>query len=102
MAKLKNLGPEGASREKIRHRIVEYPEGFFVLDYRATLAGFINSGRCSENGLSNEALKSMAGHDPDGDNLVVFSLAIYSDYRKRGFSRYLLDAYLRFARRSGK
>jgi ribosomal protein S18 acetylase RimI-like enzyme len=96
------FGAEGASKEKIRRRIVEYPDGFFVLEYRAIQIGFINSGCCTALNLADEALKSMVDHDPEGDKLVIFSLAIHPEYQKRGFSKILLDTYLRFARRSGK
>lgn len=87
-------GDEAATREKIKKRIREYPEGFIVQEHDGVMAGFINCGATDDVDLASEAFKDLAGHDPDGRHIVIFSVVVHPDFQGRGFAGLLLDAFV--------
>lgn len=95
-------GAEGATRERIQKRIVEYPQGFLVAERFGQVVGFVNSGSTHKDDISDEALKDLVGHDPDGRHMVIFSLAVQPDLRKRGISKYLLRQFIQRSQALGK
>ncbi|MBN1533907.1 MAG: GNAT family N-acetyltransferase [Spirochaetes bacterium] len=95
-------GPEGATRERIEMRIHRYPEGFLVAAQGGLIVGFINSCATRRDELSGEELKDMVGHETDGENMVVFSLAVDPPCRGLGYSTMLMREFIGTARRLGK
>lgn len=91
-------GSYGAPYERIARRIQEYPQGFLVAELSGHIVGFINSGAFDQDDISNEALKDLEGHNPDGRNLVIFSLAVDPAFQKKGFSKKLLMRFIDNAR----
>ena len=67
---------EAALERSIRTRQRLYPEGFLVAELAEQIVGFINSGATDRVDLADEAFKDMVGHDPDGANIVIFSVAV--------------------------
>ena len=57
---------------------------------RGRVIGFINSGATDEEDLSDEEFKAMVGHDDNGSNIVIFSVAVDPAFQKTGVSRQLL------------
>lgn len=90
-----SYGPEGAPRERIARRIDLYPQGFLVAELHEQIAGFVNSGATNKDDLSDEALKDMVGHDAEGKNIVIFSLAVDPKYRDKGISKLLMKEFIR-------
>ena len=91
----------GASRARIERRIREYPEGFWVAVSGSRVTGFINSGCILRDDISDEQLKDLVGHDPEGRNSVIFSLAVQPEFQGRGIARSLLERFIRESRESG-
>jgi ribosomal protein S18 acetylase RimI-like enzyme len=89
---------EAASYARIAKRAALYPEGFLVLEQGGEVVAFLNSGATRRPDLSREELKDLVDHDPDGDSLVIFSVAVRPDLQGRGLSRPLLEAFLSRAR----
>ena len=87
-------GPEGATRERIERRIASYPQGFLVAELDGPIAGFINSGATHRDDIGDEAFKDMVGHEEDGRNIVVFSLAVRPQSQGRGISRQLMERFI--------
>jgi isopenicillin N synthase-like dioxygenase/ribosomal protein S18 acetylase RimI-like enzyme len=92
----------GATRERIERRIDRYPDGFLVAELAGRVVGFINSGCFLQDDIRNEKLKDLEGHDPRGENLVIFSVAVHPDHRRRGFARELLLRFIANARSQRK
>ena len=93
---------ESAEKETIALRIATFPQGFLVAELGGQLVGMLNSG-CTDNAdLSDEDLKKLMGHDRDGRNLVVFSLAVHPKFQKRGIARQLMLYFFEAARRLKK
>ena len=57
---------------------------------RKGIVGFINSGATGKQDLSDEAFKAMVGHDDNGANIVIFSVAVDPAVQKNGIARQLL------------
>lgn len=85
------LPSEAASPENIKKRINEFPEGFLVAESDQEILGILNCGCVIEEDISEEELKSLIGHDPDGHYMVVFGLAVSPNHRKKGIAFALLD-----------
>lgn len=95
-------GPEGATRERIQIRIRDYPQGFLVGEHNGLILGFINSGSTDKDDITDEALKALVGHKPDGRNIVVFSLAVHPDFQKQGIAAQLMQQFIKHAAEMGK
>jgi len=95
-------GEEAASREKIRKRIVVYPQGFVVLEHDGLVVGFINAGATHSVELCNDQLKELVGHDPEGRHIVIMSVAVHPDHQRKGYANRLLTFFIEKMRRYGK
>lgn len=93
---------EAATREKIKTRIRDYPQGFIVLEAKDEIAGFINSGATHEVDLSSEGFKGLEGHDPAGPYIVILSVVTHPDYRGLGIASKLMHYFLDMMRNMGK
>lgn len=93
---------EAAWTTTILHRIETYPEGFLVAEQDGQVVGQINSGSTHRDDISDEEFKQLVGHDPDGRNMVVFSLSVLPEYRNRGVGGRLLTDFIAQAREMGK
>lgn len=93
---------EAATEEKILKRIKVYPEGFLVAAANDEVIGFVNSGATNKVDLSDESLKDMIGHDPDGRNMVIMSVVVHEKYQGQGTAGLLLKKFISNAKKSGK
>jgi ribosomal protein S18 acetylase RimI-like enzyme len=93
---------EAATRETIQLRIERFPEGFLVAEADGKLVGILNSAATNKEDISDEELKQLIGHDPDGKNLVVFALAVLPEFQKQGIARQLMSRFVEEARQQGK
>ncbi len=96
------LPSEAASEERIQIRINNYPEGFFVALEADVIVGHINSGATNKDDISDEEFKGLTGHEPEGKNIVIFSLAVHPDYQGKGISGKLLHHFISESERMGK
>jgi len=87
-------GDEAATKEKIKNRILTYPEGFIVLEEEKSVAGFINCGACNKVELSDEEFKELVGHDSDGNFIVILSVVVHPDFQGKGYAKLLMDTFI--------
>jgi ribosomal protein S18 acetylase RimI-like enzyme len=85
---------EAASKEKILKRIINYPEGFVVLEINNEIVGFINSGATNEVKLSDEEFKELVGHDPAGKHVVIMSVVVHPDHQGNGYADQLMVHFI--------
>ena len=93
---------EAATKETVRRRIDSFPQGFFVAELNGSVAGMLNSASTNKDDISDEELKQLIGHDPNGRNMVVFALAVLPEYRKQGIARQLMGRFTEEARKLDK
>ncbi len=95
-------GDEAATREKIKTRIEQYPDGFMVLEINNEVAGFINSGCADHVVMSDEAFKELVGHDPKGQHCVVMSVVVHPDFQGQGLAAVLMVNFIQRMKRLKK
>ena len=96
------LPAEAASRESIEKRIKLFPQGFFVAELGGAVVGHINSAATYKNDITAEEFKAMVGHEEDGKNIVVFSVAVLPQHRNRGIAGQLLLRFIEQSRSLNK
>jgi ribosomal protein S18 acetylase RimI-like enzyme len=85
---------EAATKETIKLRLETFPQGFFVAEIDGRVVGILNSGATDKEDISDEGLKQLIGHDPNGKNTVVFALAVLPKFQKRGIARQLMARFV--------
>lgn len=93
---------EAAWTSSLRNRINDYPEGFFVAECDGKIVAQVNSGSTNKDDITDEEFKQLIGHDPDGHNIVIFSLSVHPEYRKRGIAYKLMERFIEQSRDLGK
>jgi ribosomal protein S18 acetylase RimI-like enzyme len=93
---------EAASHETIALRIDRFPQGFLVAQLDRLVIGHINSGATNQDDITDEEFKQLIGHEADGRNIVVFSLAVLPDYQRRGIAAALMEQFVARSRALGK
>jgi len=85
---------EAATKEKIRIRAEQYPEGFLVLESQHNIIGFINSGCANQIEMSDENFKELIGHHADGSNIVIMSVVVDPEFQGQGYSSLLMNHFI--------
>lgn len=93
---------EAASKENIAKRIEQFSDGFFVAEVNGDIIGLINSGATNKEDITDEAFKAMSGHQTDGKNIVIFSVAVVPEFRGKGIARQLMAEFIARSKRLGK
>ncbi|QDU83699.1 Acetyltransferase (GNAT) family protein [Planctomycetes bacterium Pla163] len=93
---------EAASPERVAQRATAFARGFLVAELDGVLFGMANGAASHRPDLADEEFKALVGHEPDGANLVIFSLAVHPDFQGRSLSTPLVNAYLERAREDGR
>ncbi|MBI9079037.1 MAG: GNAT family N-acetyltransferase [Pseudodesulfovibrio sp.] len=93
---------EAAWTSSLEKRINCYPEGFLVAEYDGIIVGQVNSGALHKDDITDEEFKQLIGHDPEGKNIVIFSLSVLPEFQKQGIAGKLLTNFIEHAREMGK
>jgi len=96
------LPEEAAGRETIKLRIDTFSDGFFVAEMDGKVVGILNSAATYKEDISDEELKQLIGHDPQGKNMVVFALAVLPEFQKQGIAYQLMSRFVEEARGRNK
>jgi ribosomal protein S18 acetylase RimI-like enzyme len=89
---------EAATKETMKLRLETFPQGLFVAETAGRVVGILNSGATDKEDISDEELKQLIGHEPDGKNMIVFALAVLPEFQKRGIARQLMARFVEEAR----
>ncbi|WP_319542805.1 N-acetyltransferase [uncultured Pseudodesulfovibrio sp.] len=93
---------EAALTSSLEQRIIEYPEGFFVAELDGRVVGQLNSGSTDKDDITDEEFKQLIGHDPEGKNIVIFSLAVLPEFQHRGIADQMMTAFIKQSRKLDK
>ena len=83
---------EAATLASITMRCTEAGDFFFVLMHKSAVIGFINGTLCEGEEILHD---SMTEHVNTGSTLVIHSVTISSEYRRRGLAKSMLRLYVR-------
>ncbi len=89
---------DAATGEKIEKRIALFPEGFLVAEVDGQVVGMVNSGATDKDDITDDAFKDMTDHTNDGKHIVIFSLAVLSEFQGVGISRELMVKFIEVSR----
>ena len=93
---------EAAWATSITTRIETYPEGYLVAEQDGRIVGHMNSGSTHKDDISDVSFKQLVGHDPDGRNIVVFTLSVLPEHRGKGIAELLLNQFIELSHGLGK
>ena len=87
-----------------QERIKYAAESFLVAVNRKTeeAVGFINALCTNEMTLRDELFTDTSLHNPDGENVMICSVAVLPEYRKQGIAREMMWELLRKQQSLGK
>ncbi len=95
---------EACSKERMFQRVQIAPDLFLVAEDRETgkLVGFLNGIATNEKHLRDEFFTDARAHDPDGENVMLFGLAVLPEYRRQGLAGELVRFYSEAEKRRGR
>ncbi len=91
---------EAAGEEAFAYRIASFPERFFVAEVQGEIIGLVN-GCASNLPFIDDSLFEPQGHEPEGENQMVFGLAVHPLWQNQGIGGALLQKLIVFAREKG-
>lgn len=88
----------------MRERIALAGDSFLAAVDRKTgrMIGFINALCTSEQSLRDELFTDTKLHNPEGENVMICSVAVLPDYRGQGIAREMMREFLSRQQVSGK
>lgn len=93
---------EAATRESFAHRIVTFPECFFVAVHEGEIIGFINGCATNERTIRDEMFEDSSLHTPDGCYQSIFGLDVIERYQRQGIAAELMNHLIEDARMKGR
>ena len=96
------LKTEAASKEEIRSRIETYGDSIWLLDDYGELLAFVIAMPTDERNLSDEMFHGTEYYDPNGDWLMLLSVATHPFQRYRGYAYRVMNQVIEDSRLSGR
>jgi len=93
---------EAASKGNIEVRLSKFSKGFIVGEWEGKIVAHINSGSINKEDITDEEFKGLIGHEDDGKNLVIFSVAVDPEYQRRGIASVMMEEFVKVAREMKK
>jgi len=63
--------------------------------------GHVNSGATNKEDITDEAFKAMVGHEQNGANIVIFSLAVLPEFQRQGIAKQLMLQFIEASKKLG-
>ena len=82
---------EMASPENIHLRVTQAKDYFMVVEHDGKIIGFINGTCVKEEDFEHECMSS---HDPSGRHVVIHSVTVHSEYRRKRIGLMMLRKYV--------
>lgn len=93
---------KAATYEAFEYRLKNFPEWFFKAEYNGKIVGLIDGSVSNNTYITDDLYEADGGFDKDGENLLIFGLAVHPDFRKRGVAHKLMKRALYEAKQAGK
>ena len=82
---------EAASPDSIARRVEAFPQCFWLWEEEGRILAFINGMATNRRDLADEMYHDASLHDPQGEWLMIFSVATHPDFRHQGRSSALME-----------
>ena len=93
---------KAASREAFLFRLTHYPQWFLKASIGRKTAGLINGCPSDQKYITDNLYLAESTFNLQGENLLIFGLAVHPEFRKLGIAHALMDHILKAAREGGK
>ena len=93
---------QAAKIEAFRYRLNKFPQWFFKAEIDGKIVGLVNGSSSDHKFITDDLYLADGEFDEDGDNLLIYGLAVHPDYRKKGVAHELLLHILCVAKARGK
>lgn len=93
---------KAASREAFEYRLNNFPRWFYKAEYKGRIVGLIDGSPSNKKYITDDLYQADGGFDENGENLLIFGLAVHPDFRKNGIAHKLMKHILSIAKERGK
>ncbi len=100
--KLSFSSEKAASREAFGYRLNSFPQWFFKAEYKGRIVGLIDGSPSKQKYITDDLYEEDGGFDENGENLLIFGLAVHPEFRHKGIAHKLMGHILNKAREKGK
>jgi ribosomal protein S18 acetylase RimI-like enzyme len=91
-----------ASREAFLYRLQNFPQWFYKAECAGKIVGLVNGSSSDRKYITDDLYQAYGAFDESGENLLIFGLAVHTDFRKQGIAHKLLPHILSSAKERGK
>ena len=93
---------QAAGKDAFIYRLTKFPQWFFKAEIDGKIVGLVNGSSSDHRFITDDLYLSEGGFDEDGENLLIYGLAVHPDFRKLGIAHELLARILCVAKARGK
>ena len=93
---------EAAGEEALRYRIAAFAGSFFVAQQGDRIVGMVNGCVSNAMAIADDLFAPDSGHDPLGENQMIFDLAVHPDAQGQGIGGALLSRLVAESRIQGR
>lgn len=93
---------EAACRENIEIRLKRFADGFIVGELGGKIVAHINSGSTNKEDITDEEFKALIGHEDDGKNIVIFSVAVDPKHQRKGIASLMMEDFVKRSKELNK
>lgn len=95
-------GEKAATYEAFEYRLKNSQKWFFKATVDGKIVGLIDGACSNQKYITDDLYDKDGGFDENGENLLLFGLAVHPDYRHRGVAHKLMKHILQKAMENGK
>lgn len=90
---------EAATKEKLKQRLENYPNHFWLMFKEEKLIAFIDGFTTDTSDLTDEMFENATLHDEKGSWQMIFGLNTLPQYRKQGYASKLIKKVIETAKK---
>ena len=93
---------QAASKDAFLYRLTKFPQWFYKAEIDGRIVGLVNGSSSNNRYITDDLYLSGGSYDENGENLLIYGLAVHPDYRKLGIAHKLLVQIMCSAKAKGK
>lgn len=93
---------KAAGKDAFLYRLKKFPRWFYKAEIDGRIVGLVNGSSSDRRYITDDLYLADGDYNEDGENLLIYGLAVHPDYRKKGIAHELLLHILCVAKARGK